>query len=63
VNGFLVDPTAAALATVLGELLENRQELTRLVLGAPEYAQENFNIRNYVVGHEKIYEGLVNSSN
>lgn len=63
VNGFLVDPSAASLAVVLQELLENRQELTRLILGASKYAEDNFNIRNYVNGHEKLYEGLVNSAN
>ena len=63
VNGFLVDPSAASLAIVLQELLENRQELTRLILGASKYAEDNFNIRNYVHGHEKLYEGLVNSAN
>jgi glycosyltransferase involved in cell wall biosynthesis len=63
VNGFLVDPTAASLEIVLQELLENRQELTRLILGASKYAEDNFNIRNYVYGHEKLYEGLVDSAN
>ena len=63
VNGFLVDPTSASLAIVLQELLENRQELTRLILGTSKYAEDNFNIRNYVHGHEKLYEGLVNSAN
>jgi UDP-glucose 4-epimerase len=63
VNGFLVDPTAASLAIVLQELLENRQELTRLILGASKYAEDNFNIRNYVHGHEKLYQGLVDSAN
>ena len=63
VNGFLVDPSAASLAIVLQELLENRQKLTRLILGASKYAEDNFNIRNYVHGHEKLYEGLINSAN
>lgn len=63
VNGFLVDPTAASLAIVLQELLENRQELTRLALGASRYAENNFNIRSYIHGHEMLYEGLVSSGN
>jgi glycosyltransferase involved in cell wall biosynthesis len=63
VNGFLVDPAAASLATVLQELLENRQELTKLALGASKYAEDNFNIRSYIHGHEMLYEGLVSSGN
>jgi glycosyltransferase involved in cell wall biosynthesis len=58
INGFLVDPNAASIATVLENLLENRLELNRLKLGSQKYAEENFNIRNYVHAHEKLYEGL-----
>ena len=63
VNGFLVNPDAESLANILEELLDDKLSLNLLKLRASKYAEENFNVQNYVSEHEKLYAGLVSSAN
>jgi glycosyltransferase involved in cell wall biosynthesis len=63
VNGFLVNPDAESLANILEDLLDDKLSLNLLKIRASKYAEENFNVQNYVSEHEKLYAGLISSAN
>jgi glycosyltransferase involved in cell wall biosynthesis len=63
VNGFLVNPDAESLANILEDLLDDKLSLNQLKIRASKYAEQNFNVQNYVSEHEKLYAGLISSAN
>jgi glycosyltransferase involved in cell wall biosynthesis len=61
VNGFLVEPDIGLLADKIEELVRDIPILLRLKQTSKTYAQDHFNIRDYVVAHQNLYLSLVRS--
>jgi glycosyltransferase involved in cell wall biosynthesis len=61
VNGFLVEPEISLLADKIEELVRDIPALLSLKQTSKTYAQDHFNVRDYVVAHQNLYLSLVRS--
>jgi len=61
VNGFLVVPEVDLLADKIEELVRDIPALLSLKQTSKTYAQDHFNVRDYVVAHQNLYLSLVRS--
>jgi glycosyltransferase involved in cell wall biosynthesis len=61
VNGFLVVPEVDLLADKIEELVRDIPALLSLKQTSKIYAQDHFNVRDYVVAHQNLYLSLVRS--
>ena len=61
VNGFLVVPEVDLLADKIEELVRDIPTLLSLKQTSKTYAQDHFNVRDYVVAHQNLYLSLVRS--
>ena len=61
VNGFLVVPEVNLLADKIEELVRDIPTLLSLKQTSKTYAQDHFNVRDYVVAHQNLYLALVRS--
>ena len=61
VNGFLVVPDIDLLADKIEELVNDIPTLLSLKQTSKTYAQDHFNVRDYVVAHQNLYLSLVRS--
>jgi glycosyltransferase involved in cell wall biosynthesis len=61
VNGFLVVPNVELLADKIEELVRDTPALLSLKQTCKTYAEDHFNVRDYVVAHQNLYVSLVRS--
>jgi glycosyltransferase involved in cell wall biosynthesis len=61
VNGFLVVPNVELLADKIEELVRDTPALLSLKQTSKTYAEDHFNVRDYVVAHQNLYLSLVRS--
>ena len=61
INGFLVTPDVNLLANKIEELIEDVPALKTLQETCVSYANEHFNVKDYVVAHQNLYASLLNS--
>jgi glycosyltransferase involved in cell wall biosynthesis len=61
INGYLVEPNVGLLATKIEELVKDTPTLLSLKQTCKTYAQEHFNVDQYIDAHQDLYISLVQS--